>query len=191
MADDATVLDVQRAADYLGAHAETVRRMARNGKLPAYKMGRVWRFNKAALRRWAETHHIRSGRARILVADDDRAIRSVTRRVLEAEDYDVSTAANGAEAIDLMRGDPPDLVILDLKMPVMDGPTALKEIRRQWPDLPVVVLSGYTNGDLMTQVLQYSPIIILAKPAAPRQIIAAVRGALGLAEHIAQGRRLA
>lgn len=54
MAHDMDVLNAKEAADYLKAHVETVRRMARRGEIPAFKVGKDWRFHKDALRRWAE-----------------------------------------------------------------------------------------------------------------------------------------
>lgn len=84
----------------------------------------------------------------LLVVDDDEAIREIVRAVLEVEGYAVSTAAEGAEAIEQLRaGLRPGLILLDLRMPGVDG-RAFRDLQAAEPDLaaiPVVILSG--DGD--------------------------------------------
>ena len=64
------VFNAQEAANFLGAHVETIRRMARKGELPAYKVGKDWRFRKGALMEWAESHHQRCSPPCVLVVGD-------------------------------------------------------------------------------------------------------------------------
>ena len=80
----------------------------------------------------------------ILVVDDDAAIRNVVADILEMSDYRVTTASNGAEALDRIRIEPPAAVLLDLMMPVMDGWEFLERCRRRRPcaELPVAVMSA-------------------------------------------------
>jgi len=59
MPHNSDVLNTREAADYLRAHVETVRRLARRGDIPAYKIGKDWRFRRKALLRWADTHYLR------------------------------------------------------------------------------------------------------------------------------------
>ena len=72
-------LNAREAADFLGAHVETIRRFARRGEIPSYKIGKDWRFNKGALRQWADTHHKRTKGGSILIVDDDPAILDTAR----------------------------------------------------------------------------------------------------------------
>ena len=88
------------------------------------------------------------------------------------------TAPGGAEALEIFQRDVPDLVILDLRMPGMDGPTVLREIRKGWGAIPVIILTGYPDSELMNRALEYSPITLLAKPAAAEKIAATVKGIL-------------
>ena len=60
MKSESGVLNAKEAAEYLKAHVETVRRMARRGEIPAFKVGKDWRFQKEALKKWAETQHFGS-----------------------------------------------------------------------------------------------------------------------------------
>ena len=179
MQRNADVLSAREAADYLGAHVETVRRLARRGDIPAYKMGKDWRFRRSTLRRWAEQRNEGSRPAHVLVVDDEKAIRRLIRDMLEPEGYRVSAASSGAEALALMRQDTPDVALLDLKMPGMGGPDVLREIRKAYGALPVIIITGYPDSDLMHEALRYSPVIVLAKPATRAQVMAAVRAALG------------
>jgi len=101
--------------------------------------------------------------ATILIVDDEPLVREFFRTVLERDGHTLLTAANGHDALSTMRDRLPDLVLLDLDMPVMDGMTFLRLIRRnpQYKDLPVVIVSGKDSKE---------------------QIIAA--GALGVREYL-------
>ena len=171
------VLNTRETADYLGAHVETVRRLAKRGDIPSYKVGKDWRFSKDALHRWMATHHERSRSAHILVVDDEEDIREFARRALEPEGYRVSAASSGPEALDLIRQETPDVVVLDLKMPGMNGPAVLKEIRAKHRSLPVIVITGYPDSDMVMEVLRHAPVLMLPKPVDPEPLVEAVHAA--------------
>ena len=173
------VLNVSEAAQYLRVHQETLRRLARNGEIPAYKVGRGWRFNRSTLDRWAESQGPIRERGRVLVVDDDEDVRDTLARALEDEGYGAASAATGPEALELVRREVPDVVLLDLKLPGMGGPEVLKEIRKRHPDLPVVIVTGYPDSDLMAEAMRYSPLLLLPKPVEPQQVLEAVSLALG------------
>ncbi len=88
-----------------------------------------------------------TGSARILLVEDEEAVRAFAGRALEARGYTVYQAASGQEALDLIAGlsEPVDLVISDVVMPGMDGPTLLRELRRRQPDLKIIFVSGYAE----------------------------------------------
>ena len=178
MARSPDVLSAQEAADYLGVHVETIRRQARKGEIPAYKIGKDWRLRKSALNRWAEQHHERARSAHVLVVDDEEVIHSLIKRVLEPQGYRVSAALDGTEALSLMRHETPDVVLLDLQMPGMNGPAVLREIRKDYGDLPVIIITGHPDSDLMSQAMQCSPFLLLSKPVTVAQLLEAVRSAV-------------
>ncbi|MGD0216088.1 MAG: response regulator [Desulfobaccales bacterium] len=80
---------------------------------------------------------------KILVADDEMSIRLLYSEELKEEGYEVYMASNGREAVELVDKIPLDLVILDIKMPEMDGIEALRQIKEKRPDLPVVLSTAY------------------------------------------------
>ena len=81
---------------------------------------------------------------RVLVIEDDKSIRNFFRTVLEANNYDVLIATTGAEGYSMVTSQCPDVVILDLGLPDMDGMTILKNVR-QWSSMPVLVVSARTH----------------------------------------------
>jgi excisionase family DNA binding protein len=164
LSEEKKVLNAVQAAELLGAHVESVRRLARKGEIPSYKIGKDWRFNAAALRNWAETHHLRQQSPLILVVDDEKSFRTTSRIFLESDGYRVATASNGEEALDLARRESLDMVLLDLIMPGISGVEVLKELHRMDHDLPVVVVTAYPDGELMLEALRYPPVMLLPKP---------------------------
>jgi CheY-like chemotaxis protein len=80
---------------------------------------------------------------RILVVDDEENIRLLFKEELEEEGYDVDTASNGLEALEKVKAAPFDIVVLDIKMPVMDGIQALNAIKNINKDQPVILCSAY------------------------------------------------
>lgn len=82
---------------------------------------------------------------RILVVDDEEALRTVLSTELSSEGYEVSTAGDGNEAIDLVKENNYDLVLLDIKMPNVDGFEVLKYIKGDKPDIKVIMLTGFAD----------------------------------------------
>jgi len=182
------MLSAKEAAELLCVHVETIRRMARRGDIPTCKVGKLWRIPKDALLDWAETHHLPRSAPRIIVVDDDQVVRDSLGLLLGNRGYRTSAAPDGAAALALMRGEPPDLVLLDLEMPGMSGPAVLQAIRSAHGAVPVVILTGYPDGELMTEAVRYGPLLVLAKPADAEQVVEAVR--LALNGSLSAGRQL-
>ena len=102
---------------------------------------------------------------RIMICDDQPAFREVLRAVLELEDglEVVGEAANGAEAIEGVRHLQPDVLLLDVAMPVMDGIEALPEVVQAAPDTVVVVLTGVTSAQVRQRALDAGASVVLEK----------------------------
>jgi CheY-like chemotaxis protein len=112
--------------------------------------------------------------AHVLVVDDDGDVREALRRVLEDSGFDVATVAGGSEALQLIGQKTPDVVVLDLMMAGLDGPSTLKEIRKNLGPIPVIVHTGYPDGDFMQRALESSPFTLLAKPCPPKRFVETV-----------------
>ncbi|AEB10231.1 response regulator [Desulfobacca acetoxidans] len=82
---------------------------------------------------------------RILVADDEMSIRLLYSEELREEGYEVLTAANGREALEIVEKEPLNLIILDIKMPEMSGIEVLRQIKEKHPNLPVLLSSAYSE----------------------------------------------
>ncbi len=113
----------------------------------------------------------------VLVVDDDAQMREMLREILEQAEFKVAVASGGTDALQSMERHLPDVVVLDLAMPEMDGAETLQRIRRQWGALPVILNTGYPDSDIMLRAMEVSPSTVLAKPCMPRQLIEAVRTA--------------
>ncbi len=179
MQHESDLLDAREAARYLKLNEQTVRRLARENQIPAFKVGGTWRFKKSVLDRWAEEQHKAPRGRHILVVDDEEPVRDFVRRVLEREGHNVLSASEGGEALAILDDQKVDCVFLDLKMPGMGGPETLKRIREGWGEVPVVILTGYPEIALMHRALQYAPVTLLAKPVTREQISEAVVSLLG------------
>jgi two-component system KDP operon response regulator KdpE len=118
-----------------------------------------------------------SNRRRILVVDDEQGILVYVGANLRQQGYEVQTARNGREALDAAALHPPDLVILDLAMPVLDGFATLQELR-QWTQAPVVVLSAHADEAGKVRALDLGADDYLTKPFGVQELLARVRVAL-------------
>lgn len=120
-----------------------------------------------------------SSTCRVVICDDVPAFRTLVVTVLERADglSVVGEAANGEEAIAAARAHQPDVVLLDVAMPIMDGIEALPHIRIVAPGAKVILLSGFSNDALRQQALAGGAIDYLEKGTRPADIVAAIRAA--------------
>ncbi|WP_351230280.1 response regulator transcription factor [Streptomyces sp. NPDC002133] len=114
-----------------------------------------------------------------MIADDEPLIRAGIRMILtsDLEIEVVAEGANGREAVDLARAHSADVVLLDIQMPVMDGLTALSELRRTVPETRVVVLTTFGERENVLRALEHGGAGFLLKDTAPAELIRAVRAA--------------
>jgi DNA-binding NarL/FixJ family response regulator len=117
---------------------------------------------------------------RVLLCDDMRQVRLIlrTEMSLECDLEIVGEATNGAEAIELARGSQPDVVILDLTMPVMNGLEALPLIREAAPSARVIMLSAHGTSDMKDKAVAAGASRYIEKTASTREIVDAVRARL-------------
>jgi DNA-binding NtrC family response regulator len=126
----------------------------------------------------------------ILVVDDEASIRRTLREILEYEDYGVDEAVDGSEALDAIRSEPYDLVLLDVKMPEPDGMEVLKTIADETPDLPVVMISGHGTIETAVEATKLGAYDFIEKPPDLNRLLLTVRNALDHGQLETQNRRM-
>lgn len=111
--------------------------------------------------------------SRVLVVDDDPAIRRILSQTLELEDYEVSGAADGEEALGMISEEIPDVVILDVMMPKMHGFDVLREIRQnpETSDLPVILLTAKSSAEDMWEGWREGVDYYMTKPFDVEELI--------------------
>lgn len=116
-------------------------------------------------------------RDRILIVEDDKSIRNFIRAILEANHYDVIIADTGAEAYSLITSRCPDLVILDLGLPDIDGVKILKKVR-EWSAMPIIVVSARTHEKDKVEALDMGADDYITKPFGTSELLARIRTAI-------------
>lgn len=118
-------------------------------------------------------------RIRVVIADDEPLIRAGIRMILtsDQEIEVVAEAVNGREAVDLSRAHAADVLLLDIQMPVLDGLSALPELRRAAPATRVIVLTTFGERENVLRALEHGGAGFLLKDTAPAELIRAVRAA--------------
>lgn len=114
---------------------------------------------------------------RILIVEDEKSIRNFFRTILEANHYDVMTADTGEEAYSLITSRCPDLVLLDLGLPDMDGMNILRRLR-EWSAMPVIVVSARTHEGDKVEALDLGADDYITKPFGTSEMLARVRTAI-------------
>src|SRR3982751_806791 len=117
-------------------------------------------------------------KSRILIIDDEAAIRESLKMTLEYEGYEVIGAATGQEGLVLVEREAPDLVLLDVKMPGMDGLEVLDRLRAMNETLPVVVVSGHGTISTAVEATKKGAFDFIEKPFASDRVLVSLRNAL-------------
>jgi excisionase family DNA binding protein len=194
---DEVFLTTEEVLEYLQVNLRTVYRLIKAGKIPAVRVGRQWRFRKRDIDAWLDTQRThmpqpiapqmpasavsRTGRAHVLVVDDEASIRDLLSKTLALADYDVETMPDGSAALDRLRENPGgvDLLIADLKMPGMDGLTLIKQAKRIRAELPIIIITGFSTESSAIEAVNLGVAGYLTKPFRVPQVLAAAAKALG------------
>jgi two-component system cell cycle sensor histidine kinase/response regulator CckA len=118
------------------------------------------------------------GTGTVLLVEDEPMVRAVAERALTRHGYTVITATNGEEALDVLdRGEEIALLISDVVMPAMDGPTMVREARKTRPELPILFMSGYAEEQLRKSI-DLDNVAFLPKPFSVQELAEAARRAI-------------
>ena len=149
MADESDVLDAQEAAAYLRINVQTIRRLAREKRLPGFRVGSVWRFKKRSLDRWAELQHARPTRRSILVVDDEEPVlRACVRALREIPGAEIVQQKLSSRAAELLASQSFDLLVSDVRMPEMSGVELIRIAHECDPTLPVILITGFPTPEM-------------------------------------------
>ena len=168
------LLSSREIAGYLNLEPVTVRRKAAKGEIPSIRIGNRFRFDKAQIDRWLSDSQV-GRKAHILVVDDDPVIGRLFVDSLKNDSYQVTTTLSSLEALRLVARDHFDLIFLDLVMPELDGAELFRRIREIDADVPMAIITGYPDSDLMNRAMEQGPFLAMKKPFDSEEILKAVR----------------
>jgi DNA-binding NtrC family response regulator len=127
---------------------------------------------------------------RVLTVDDEPVVCESIRRVLTEEGYDVTTATSAREGLDIIRKQPIDLLLLDVRMPDMDGIECLREVRAISPETEVIIVTGFATIQTAVEAVKLGATDYLQKPVSPDKLVVAVARALERKHLLGLTRRL-
>ena len=119
------------------------------------------------------------GIQRVMVVDDDSSMRMSCKQMLVEGGYDVAEAATGIEAISVYKESQPDMVLMDITMPKMDGLTALKEIKVMDPNAKVAMTAVMGQQALVMVALKLGAVDFMIKPFGQEEVLGTIKRALG------------
>ena len=168
------LLTVKETAKYLRIPLPTVYYLVQRGQLPAIQIGGRWRIKKNALDKDILKEE-KSGQPTVLVVDDDESLQNLFKLFLKKIGFSRVVVGSVKEAIAALEKQKFDLVFLDLKLP--DGPAddVYDFIKREQPDCPVIIITGYPDSEMLDRILAKGPITVLKKPLKTEQLQQTVR----------------
>jgi DNA-binding NtrC family response regulator len=107
---------------------------------------------------------------RVLVVDDEPIVLKSCRLVLEAEGWEMISASSVAEALSILESITPELLLVDVKMPVHDGMYLMRKVREKRPGIPIIVMSGYATSETIKEAEGLGAAIFLPKPFTPDEL---------------------
>jgi excisionase family DNA binding protein len=163
------LLTVKETAKYLRIPLPTVYYLVQRGQLPAIQIGGRWRIKKNALDKDILKEE-KSGQPTVLVVDDDESLQNLFKLFLKKIGFSRVVVGTVKEAIAVLEKQKFDLVFLDLKLP--DGPAddVYDFVKREQPDCPVIIITGYPDSEMLDRILSKGPITVLKKPLKTEQL---------------------
>ena len=168
------LLTVKETAKYLRIPLPTVYYLVQRGQLPAIQIGGRWRIKKNALDKDILKEE-KSGQPTVLVVDDDESLQNLFKLFLKKIGFSRVVVGTVKEAIAALEKQRFDLVFLDLKLP--DGPAddVYDFVKREQPDCPIIIITGYPDSEMLDRILAKGPITVLKKPLKTEQLSQTVK----------------
>ena len=167
-------LTLGQAAKFLGVAQSTIRKWSDQGRVPAfYTPGGHRRYRRRDLEAFLDRSGPggKTGGPLVLVVDDDERLREFMRVNLEMEGYSVREAASAEEALEAIEDQAPELVLLDVVMPGVDGWQMLQRMQERHGSIPVIMFSGQVDANSAGQAEERGARGFVGKPFDPQQLI--------------------
>jgi excisionase family DNA binding protein len=168
------LLTVKETAKYLRIPLPTVYYLVQRGQLPAIQIGGRWRIKKNALDKDILKEE-KSGQPTVLVVDDDESLQNLFKLFLKKIGFSRVVVGTVKEAIAALEKQKFDLVFLDLKLPDVPADDVYDFVKRDQPDSPVIIITGYPDSEMLDRILAKGPITVLKKPLKTEQLQQTVR----------------
>jgi len=157
------LMTVKETAEYLGIPLPTVYYLVQRGQLPAIQIGGRWRVKKDALdRNVLRTEE--QGQPTVLVVDDDEGLQAMFKLFLKKAGLSRVVVGTGKDALLALSKQKFDLCFLDLQLPDLTGDQIYSIAKDKYPDLPIVIITGYPDSAMLDNILRFGPVTVLKKP---------------------------
>lgn len=157
------LMTVKETAEYLRIPLPTVYYLVQRGQLPAIQIGGRWRVKKDILDRDVLREE-ETGQPTVLVVDDDEALQDTFKLFLKKAGFSRLVVGTGKEALAALAKQKFDLCFLDLQLPDITGDEIYIVAKEKYPEMPVVIITGYPDSDMMNNILKHGPVTVLKKP---------------------------
>ena len=168
------LMTVKETAAYLRIPLPTVYYLVQRGQLPAIQIGGRWRVKRDALDRdvlRAEEH----GQPTVLVVDDEEPVQDMFKLFLKKTGFSRLIVGNGKDALAALGKQKFDLCFLDLQLPDITGDQIYSFAKEKHPELPIVIITGYPDSQMLDNILKHGPVTVLKKPLQLDQLQQALR----------------
>jgi len=163
------LMTVKETSNYLRIPLPTVYYLVQRGQLPAVQIGGRWRIKRSLLDRDVLRNE-ETGQPTVLVVDDDPSLQALFKQYLKKAGFGRVVVGSGAEAIAQAQKQSFDLVFLDLKLPDIPGDELYSKLKEMHPDLPIVIITGYPDSEILSKILARGPVTVLKKPVEFEQL---------------------
>jgi excisionase family DNA binding protein len=169
------LMTVKETSEYLRIPLPTVYYLVQRGQLPAVQIGGRWRIKRSLLDRDVLRKEDESGQPTVMVVDDDPALQALFKQFLKKAGFGRLVVGTGTEAIALAKKQKFDFVFLDLKLPDVSGDEVYSQLKALYPDLPIVIITGYPDSEVLSRILSHGPVTVIKKPLEYDQLNKAVK----------------
>lgn len=163
------LMTVKETAEYLRIPLPTVYYLVQRGQLPAIQIGGRWRVKRDMLDRDVLRNE-EQGQPTVLVVDDDESLQTMFKLFLKKAGFSRLVVGTGKDALAALSKQKFDFCFLDLQLPDITGDEIYKHAKKIDPDLPIVIITGYPDSQMLDNILKLGPVTVLKKPLQVEQL---------------------